>query len=71
MDAKNQRRPIVIDLLSRMMQKLASKTTCRGPLCVSTAQGASRMTMPGMEMEPGDDMRVRKKGSSLFKSDIM
>ena len=62
---------MVIDSLSRMIQKLASKTTCRGPLCGSTARGDSRTTNPAIEIEPGVDMDVKKKGNGVFKSDII
>ena len=62
---------MVIVSLSRTIQKLASKTTCRGPFCGLTARGDSRTTAPAIETEPGEVMGVRMKEDDLFKSDII
>ena len=62
---------MVIVSVSQTMQKLASKTTWRGPLCGSTAQGHSRMTTPAIKVEPGEVMTVRRKDDGVFESDII
>ena len=62
---------MVIVSLSRTIQKFASKTTCRGPFCGSTARGDSRTTTPAIETEPVEVMVERMKDDNLFKSDII
>ena len=71
MDAKNRSRLMVIVSLSQMIQKLASKTTCQGPLCRSTAQGDLRMMTTAIEIELGEVIGVRKEDNRLFKSNII